>query len=228
MANNALSWLPADLFKSREIFDQVVGPHLLQLMDERRLQQILERHLPSSLSGEEKRETVKLLLSNQLNQFNRNPLNSIYMRLKLQKLSPDLLRTLDEVRELKAHALRLEEQKWQCRLLNEVMQKRKTMLERALDTCPDFAKQDYSSLSAVVCAGDFTLNARLVKNAQKRYRQELKELRDDLGLLSTSEEDEDGDEQEIGQKKKDAEIKLRKYFNESRQRSNLLICFFNA
>jgi hypothetical protein len=174
--------LPVELFENRDIFDQVVGPQLIRLLSRTRLDAILEQHLPSTITGEEKRQTLHLLLNNQLTHFEKNPLDVIFMRLKLQTLSPDLLRTLEEVRELKAKALRLEEQKLQCKLLNEVMLRRKNALEQMLNS----SSSDLPMPLNAATVNSSNSSKHLMQNVCSRYRKEMKLIKQEFGSSSSS------------------------------------------
>lgn len=183
--NDLLEQFPVELFESREIFDQIVGPQLLQLLSVDQLNSILNQHLPSILSNEEKSQTFHLLLQNQLTNFGRNPMDAVYTRLKLQKLSPDLLRTLEEVRQLKARALRLEEQKLQCKLLNEVMLRRKNAFEQMLNGSGD-------SNPSSTGGSPTQQNKKLLNKVCNQYRNEIKVTKQEFSASSSSSDEFEG------------------------------------
>ena len=135
---SSINLIPVDLLGDRIVFDIVLNDNnLWSLINQSKKDELLSKYFSPSLTKEEKEETIELLLNNNLIKFNENLIDNIFIQLKLQRLSPDLLKILEEVKYLKNKARQIQEQEYQCKLLKEVIIKRKNFFNETINLCPD-------------------------------------------------------------------------------------------
>lgn len=192
-----LSNLPSELLSDQTIFNSVLKDNdIWSLVSPNKQQELLNKHLPTSLSTQEKEESVKMLLDNQLKRFDDDPLDNVFAHLYVAKVSPEMSKTMDEIARLKRKAYFIQEQERQCKLLNQVLTHRRILFQLAADSSPH-------GISRLHCADPknpfYKDNARSLFEHRKalrrehrvnaRLRAELKNLFPDSQTISSDEED---------------------------------------
>lgn len=173
---SSINFIPADLVADRVVFDIVLNDNnLWSLVSQEKRDELLDKCLPSLLDRNDKEETVELLLSNRLNKFNQNLIDNIFIQLKLQKLSPDLIKILEEVNLLKNRALQIQEQEHQCKLLKEIVKKRKMFFQEAIDHCPDEFSKPFRWFK---CKNGSLLRTRRKWQKMMKKKRRVKEIYD--------------------------------------------------
>ena len=202
MASPPVSHLPPDLFQSRDVFASVLRDGW-DLLSASKRNELMKKFAPESLNYSEQEESVRMLLRDDLTKFDTNPLDSMYFQLKISRLAPDINKTLEDVKRLKLTAQRLKEKENQIILWKEVLSRRKQLLCGSISCSPDeplaartrLKRKSLSALPHVplpadqVCMQSVRLTEKTIRSADRRYKQELKEL-NSLTVI-TSDDDED-------------------------------------
>lgn len=173
MANNLsglVNALPADLLQDRETFDRIINRQVLEHLPASKLAAILAKHLPASLSDEEKRKTTDDLFDNNLHFLNINQMDHFYKQAKIHKFTPELVKHLNELRSLRQKAYRLEEKKFQCKLLNEIIVKKRLLIKRVLLNNDSSLEPDPHEQS------NPTNHLELTHKVDERYHKELEAI----------------------------------------------------
>lgn len=165
--------LPADLLQDRETFDSIINRDVLEQLPQDKLASILNKHLPASLSEADKRTTASDLFDNKLHFLNTNQMDNFYKQAKIHKFTPDLVKHLNELKSLRKKAYRLEEKKLQCKLLNEIIVKKRLLIKRALNNNSplqtDLQHHHSNSLNS-------TTHLELTHKVDERYHKELEAI----------------------------------------------------
>uniref|UniRef100_T1JXX6 Uncharacterized protein n=1 Tax=Tetranychus urticae TaxID=32264 RepID=T1JXX6_TETUR len=181
----SINQIPIEILSDKSLFDSIIGDNdLWSMVGDSKKCEILDKCLPNSFDAQEKEDTIRLLFNGQLKRFDDNPLDYIYFQLKLQRTSPDLLRTYDEVNRLKRRAYLIQEQKYQCKLLTEILTKRRILFEAAANSSPyGISPVTYQKVKSKLIPknGNLSLRKRrkLLLRARKvkeRYKMEIKRL----------------------------------------------------
>ncbi|RWS05519.1 nuclear factor related to kappa-B-binding protein-like protein [Dinothrombium tinctorium] len=186
LSTTSLNQITADLFASKALFREVVNCDLWDTcLSDSKKQDLLDKYLPQCLTNEEKEDTVKQLLSGNLKRFDDNPMDTIYFHLKIQRLSPDLIKVMDEVKQLKLKSQKQQEQENQCKLFFDVINKRKTLFEDAINSPLDCVirnvKYPRGSFLDTNCPKSHRKRLLLrCQKAKERYKKELKEIKDSV------------------------------------------------
>ena len=166
--------LPADLLQDRETFDSIISRDILEQLPAGRLTAILNKHLPTSLSEQEKRRVASDLFDNKLHFLNINQMDHFYKQAKIHKFTPDLVKHLNELKSLRKKAYRLEEKKLQCKLLNEIIVKKRLLIKRVLNNNSPLNQTDppnHHSSNSTTAA-----HLELIHKVDERYRKELEAI----------------------------------------------------
>lgn len=175
---NLVNNLPADLLKDRETFNQIINRDVLDKIPQSKLKLILDKHLPVSLNEDEKLNTINDLFDNKLHFLNINQMDNFYKQAKIHKFTPDLVKHLNELKLLKKKAYHLEEKKFQCKLLNEIIVKKRLLIQKVLNSAPP-CKNDQKSFIHPTNHSFNSTNLELIHKIDERYNKELEEI--DLG-----------------------------------------------
>lgn len=202
MACPPVGHLPADLFASRDVFASVLrnGWHMLSPS---KRQELMKKFLPQSLGQSQQEESVRMLLGEDLTVFDVNPLDSLYVQLRISRLAPDINKTLEDIKRLRLKALKLKEKENQMIMWKEVLSRRKQLLFDSISCSPDEplatrTRLKRKSLSVLPHAADadahvpvqcMRITKQISRAADRRYKQELKQL-NSLTVI-TSDDDED-------------------------------------
>ncbi|KAI1301600.1 Nuclear factor related to kappa-B-binding protein [Halotydeus destructor] len=201
-SSSSLSQIPAELFGDIRTFNQALSFEIWEncLSDPKR-SEILNKHLPRTMSKEEKNETIQLLLNHEMNRFSEDPLHHVFMHLKLQRLAPDIAKTLEDVRILKHKAKRLKEEEIQIEIWDDVLKKRQHLFKQSLKCSasePNYLLGNIKSFTSspilkesrksLVISSQNSTKKRST-NVQNRYKKELQALHDSLLLNPSSDSD---------------------------------------
>lgn len=136
---------------------------------------------------EEKVETLQRLFSGCNFKFG-NPIHCFFLRLRDGLLVPDIARTASLVRKASYRDYRLNQRRYHCRLLQDILVSRKRLLDACLDWGPwGGVPRPIGGGAAGGCGGP--RQVPLAQRTRWRYCTELQELRDRLGEPRTSDED---------------------------------------
>lgn len=130
MATSLVNQLPIGLFEDKSAFLEAMTLWQTAVSPATK-ETILQKYLPSHMTAEEKNETLKMLLDNRLTRFDVNPLDRIYTQLRLQRLAPDIAKTLSDIKQLHQKAQEIKEEEFQIKILKDVKSKRRRFLTRA-------------------------------------------------------------------------------------------------
>lgn len=95
-------------------------------------------------------------------------MDTFYKQAKIRKFEPDLVKTLNEFKLLKKKAYRLEEKKFQLNLLNEVLDRKKLLMKKALNSPPNI----FINSSKIIVNNNDDFNVKV----NERYYKELKKI----------------------------------------------------
>lgn len=180
--SNLVNCLPSELLNDRETFNNIINRDVLSRLPQTKLNSILNRHLPVDLNEDDKLRTVNDLFDNNLHFLNINQMDNFYKQAKIHKFTPDLVKHLNELKLLKKKAYRLEEKKFQCKLLNEIIVKKRLLIQKVLSLPPD-SKNELSSND--LSTSSFNNEVELVQRVNERFNRELEEIAlDDSAKLS--------------------------------------------
>lgn len=130
-----INQLPNELFADRDLFLQVMEfDNIWGELSESKKTELMSKFLPSELSDAEKLATIEQLFSQKLSRFNVEPMRMAYTNLKLQRMNPELLKWLEEIKSMRHKVNKLTEQKYQCDLLDEVLNQRRLAFTSILNT----------------------------------------------------------------------------------------------
>ncbi|XP_070392903.1 nuclear factor related to kappa-B-binding protein isoform X6 [Dermacentor albipictus] len=136
---------------------------------------------------EEKVETLQRLFSGCNFKFG-NPIHCFFLRLRDGLLVPDIARTASLVRKASYRDYRLNQRRYHCRMLQDILVSRKRLLDACLDWGPwGGVPRPIGGGAAGGCGGP--RQVPLAQRTRWRYCTELQELRDRLGQPRTSDED---------------------------------------
>ncbi|CAG2101773.1 unnamed protein product [Medioppia subpectinata] len=168
----SINQLPNDLLANKEIFTTLLGDceSVWHQLNDNTRQQLVDNYLPKELSLSDKEKTIQLLLSGQLNRFNNDLLSDIFVSLKTHKMSPDLLKALEDVKTLKKKLFAIYEQKRQSLLLNEVIHKRRQFFDQSIQTNKSI------EMKKTVKNALISESKSLKERVRERYRKELKDI----------------------------------------------------
>lgn len=180
--SNLVNCLPSELLNDRETFNNIINRDVLSRLPQTKLNSILNRHLPVDLNEDDKLRTVNDLFDNNLHFLNINQMDNFYKQAKIHKFTPDLVKHLNELKLLKKKAYRLEEKKFQCKLLNEIIVKKRLLIQKVLSLPPD-SKNELSSND--LSTSSFNNEVEMVQRVNERFNRELEEIAlDDSTKLS--------------------------------------------
>ena len=108
-------------------------------------------------------------MNGSLNRFNCDLLSEAFISLKLHKLSPDLVKALEDVKTLKKKLFKIYEQKRQSLLLEEVIEKRRHLVDQSIQASN---RSDMTKKNNSIKLESNTLEERV----RLRYTKELKDL----------------------------------------------------
>lgn len=165
--------LPADLLQDRETFDRIINRQVLEQIPASKLSSILAKHLPAGLSEEDQRKTTNDLFDNNLHFLNINQMDNFYKQAKIHKFTPDLVKHLNELRSLRQRAYRLEEKKFQCKLLNEIIVKKRLLIKRVLN---NNSPLDHTDSHHHHHSSNPTNHLEISHKVDERYHKELKAI----------------------------------------------------
>ena len=136
--SSVLNHLPADLLSDKEVFlNLLTDGSIWQGLSQAKQQELKDKYLPSDFTQNDKEDTIHLLFKRSLSRFNRDALDEVFAKLKLQKMTPEIIRAIEEVKLMKQRLSKLYEQKRQCHLLNEVLEQRYSLMKSSLSLSID-------------------------------------------------------------------------------------------
>ena len=171
---SSMNELPNDLFTNKDIFLELFSgcDSVWNQLNETKRQELVNNYLPKELSNDERLKTIELLMNGSLNRFNFDSLSEAFICLKLHKLSPDLVKALEDVKSLKKKLFDIYEQKRQSVLLNDVILKRKQIFNQSIQTNIVSNKSFDSKKSEKTSLISETMKDRI----RRRYRKELEDI----------------------------------------------------
>ncbi|CAG2163579.1 unnamed protein product [Oppiella nova] len=169
---SSFNQMPNDLFTNKEIFINLFSDcdSVWHHLSDNKRQELVDNYLPKEMSGSDKEKTVELLMNGQLSRFNTDLLSHIFISLKSHKMSPDLVKALEDVKTLRKKLFAIYEQKRQSLLLNEVMHKRRQLFDQSIETNKSIESKKVMTNSLR------TESKSLRERVRLRYRKELKEI----------------------------------------------------
>lgn len=194
---SSINIIPAELFSDQSLLNSILGDYdLWSLLGETKQTELLEKHLPQALSCSEKRETVEMLFDHRLSRFDKEPIETIFTKLEIAKISPDSYKMLEDVNKLKRKAFLLEEQERQCKLLIEVLTHRKAIFQLAVNSSPNGIERPHifdkknpfiDEISKNMCENRENIK-RLFK-VKEKYKEELQNLFPGEEISASEDED---------------------------------------
>ncbi len=183
---SSLAQLPNDLFMNKELFLHFFSDcdSVWDQLSEDKRHQLMDNYLPKELSSDEKQKTIELLMSGSLNRFSFDSLSDVFINLKLQKMSPDLVKALEDVKLLRKKLFKIYEQKRQSLLLKDVLNKRKLLFNQSIHSNDD----NLIKCKPINKNSLLSQSSSLKERVKLRYRKELKDIRN---KFDTSSEEED-------------------------------------
>lgn len=169
--SSVLNHLPADLLSDKEVFlNLLTDESIWQGLSQAKQQELKDKYLPSDFTQNDKEDTIDLLFKRSLSRFNRDALDEVFAKFKLQKMTPEIIRAIEEVKLMKQRLSKLYEQKRQCHLLNEVLEQRYSLMKSSLSL----------SIDGVIKSKTFCLKrtrlSKIREKAKIRFKKEIKEF----------------------------------------------------
>ena len=203
MALPVVSHLPADLFLSRDVFIGVLNQGW-NLMSDHKKDELLNKFMPESLDLKDKSESISMLLQDDLTKFDVNPVDSMYLNLKINRLAPDICKSMEDVKRLQLDARKLKEKENQMILWSQILCRRKRLLKLSLNCSPDdpigreangrhLTKRKSNLTSSdghKLCHNSFPVTEKIRKRVEKRFRDEMRSL-SSLTVITSEDEEED-------------------------------------